>query len=97
MPLRRSGGDNPAAHAWGTDSRLGPSWPAWEVTVPEPKLAKSRLHLDLSTATPEQLPSELVASGASVMGSPLPDIGRWEWQVMLGPERNEFCSCREED
>lgn len=65
--------------------------------VPEPKLGKNRLHLDLYTATPEQLVSELVASGAVVMGRPLPDVERWEWQAMLDPEGNEFCVCREED
>jgi Glyoxalase-like domain len=53
--------------------------------VPEPKLVKNRVHLDLHA---EDLPSEtarLVNLGASV-------LGEFDgWVVLADPEGNEFC------
>ncbi len=69
------------APGWG-----GPS--LWFAAVPEPKVAKNRLHMDLRAATSiaEEV-ARLQALGATVL---------WEDQdqdlvVMADPEGNEFC------
>jgi predicted enzyme related to lactoylglutathione lyase len=57
--------------------------------VPEPKTAKSRMHVDLATRNPEDEIQRLVDLGATKLeyreghGS--------SWTVMLDPEGNEFC------
>lgn len=63
--------------------------------VPEGKLAKNRLHLDLNVGT-GQLESEssrLVALGASVVRRGDQTLGEFHeiWVVMQDPEGNEFC------
>ena len=78
--------------------------------VPEKKVAKNRLHLDLFTDEPEALVERLVGLGATRVGAPFgehaddapsepgpsePGQAAWEWQVMADPEKNEFCVCRE--
>ena len=68
--------------------------------VPEPKVVKNRLHLDLSVSDPSGTPEErraavaaevqrLTAAGASVVRT----MDSWEghWVVMQDPEGNEFC------
>ena len=67
----------------------GRSEPAWYFEkVPEPKVAKNRLHLDL--VDPDPLAVErLVSLGASVVGEH--QIGSHRWTVMQDPEGNEFC------
>ncbi len=65
--------------------------------VPEPKMVKNRLHLDLFSSEPERLVRELLGLGGRTVGPPFPDQERWEWQVMQDPEGNEFCVCREGD
>ncbi|HML01014.1 MAG TPA: VOC family protein [Acidimicrobiales bacterium] len=57
--------------------------------VPEPKSAKSRMHVDLATKDPEDEIDRLVGLGAT-------KVERREgngaaWTVMLDPEGNEFC------
>lgn len=57
--------------------------------VPEPKTAKSRMHVDLASRDPAGEVDRLVALGATV-------VERREgngaaWTVMLDPEGNEFC------
>jgi len=59
--------------------------------VPEPKLGKSRIHLDLVSETSDhqtEMVDQLIALGASRA-----DIGQGEvpWTVMADPEGNEFC------
>ena len=61
------------------------------VLVTEPKSAKNRLHLDLSTTSAEHQTAEverLLGLGASRL-----DIGQGQvpWEVLADPEGNEFC------
>jgi len=61
--------------------------------VPEPKSGKNRLHLDLMSASPQELIERLTSLGAARVGSPMSGSeGGW-WQVMADPEGNEFCVC----
>ena len=55
------------------------------VKVPEPKVAKNRLHLDLRAADPPAEVARVVALGARVTAE-LPG-----WTVLADPEGNEFC------
>ena len=74
---------------------IGPSDRAWPtidvVRVPEPKVVKNRLHLDLradGVPTPEEL-ERLLALGARRV-----DVGQGSdvsWVVLADPEGNEFC------
>ena len=59
-------------------------------TVPEPKLAKNRLHLDLLPPGDDQRAevARLTGLGARVLDQQPPDAG---WIVMADPEGNEFC------
>jgi predicted enzyme related to lactoylglutathione lyase len=57
--------------------------------VPEPKSAKSRMHVDLASRNPEDEIERLVELGAL-------EVARHHgngtsWTVMLDPEGNEFC------
>jgi predicted enzyme related to lactoylglutathione lyase len=63
--------------------------------VPEPKITKNRVHVDLASREPEAEIARLVKLGASFV-----DVGRtpqWRtgngtrWVVMRDPEGNEFC------
>ncbi len=76
---------------------VGPpgSLPVFLQCVPEPKLVKNRLHLDLFSASPEQLCRRLESLGAIPLGEPFGSGPTWEWQVMADPEGNEFCVCRD--
>lgn len=61
------------------------------VPVPEPKAAKSRVHLDLATSSQEDQSRKverLIEHGASRV-----DIGQGDkpWVVLADPEGNEFC------
>jgi hypothetical protein len=56
--------------------------------VPEVKVAKNRMHVDL--VDPDPLATDrLVALGASIVGAH--EIGDHSWTVMQDPEGNEFC------
>jgi hypothetical protein len=57
----------------------------WFQLVPEPKIVKNRMHLDLRADHPDQELQRLQALGASV-------IERFEhWVQLADPEGNEFC------
>ncbi|QTE27800.1 VOC family protein [Pengzhenrongella sicca] len=58
------------------------------VAVPEPKVIKNRLHLDLRPQDQSAEVARLVALGACPA-----DIGQGEqtWVVLADPEGNEFC------
>jgi hypothetical protein len=59
------------------------------VTVPEPKTAKNRIHLDMMPRGDQQQEiARLVSLGASVAQEQPEDAG---WVVMRDPEGNEFC------
>jgi predicted enzyme related to lactoylglutathione lyase len=59
-------------------------------TVPEPKIAKNRLHLDLIPPgdDPLQELTRLVGLGATVAANQPSGVG---WLVLADPEGNEFC------
>ena len=57
--------------------------------VPEPKTAKSRMHVDLATKNPEDEIQRLVALGATRLE--YREGNGSSWTVMLDPEGNEFC------
>jgi hypothetical protein len=59
--------------------------------VPEPKVVKNRVHLDLRSTDLELAAAQAVALGAT----PALDIYDGDaWQVMRDPEGNEFCILR---
>lgn len=57
--------------------------------VPEGKVVKNRLHLDLTSKEPETLIAKVIDLG----GSRVQDHGdeAFSWTVMADPEGNEFC------
>ena len=57
--------------------------------VPEPKVAKSRVHVDLAAKEPEAEIERLVALGATKLD--YREGNGTSWTVMLDPEGNEFC------
>lgn len=57
----------------------------WCQLVPEPRIGKNRLHLDLVSPTPETEVDRLTALGASVLAR---HDDHW---VLADPEGNEFC------
>jgi predicted enzyme related to lactoylglutathione lyase len=57
--------------------------------VPEPKSAKSRMHIDLASKAPEAEIDRLVGLGATVVEQRTGNGA--SWTVMLDPEGNEFC------
>jgi predicted enzyme related to lactoylglutathione lyase len=57
--------------------------------VPEPKTAKSRMHVDLATKNPEDEIERLVVLGATKVEHR--EGNGSSWTVMLDPEGNEFC------
>ncbi|HEX3566176.1 MAG TPA: VOC family protein [Acidimicrobiales bacterium] len=72
----------------------GTPFPLMFARVPEPKVGKNRIHLDLVSETPDhqvEMVDRLVTLGASRV-----DIGQGEvgWTVMADPEGNEFCVVR---
>ncbi|HEX6237852.1 MAG TPA: VOC family protein [Acidimicrobiales bacterium] len=61
--------------------------------VPEPKITKNRMHLDIETPDIEAEAARLEALGARRVG---PDTIREHgttWILMTDPEGNEFCVC----
>lgn len=59
------------------------------IKVPEPKTAKSRVHVDLAATDREAEVARLVGLGASRVA----DKDEWghRWTVLLDPEGHEFC------
>ena len=55
----------------------------WLVPVPESKVVKNRMHIDVFARVPE-----LVAAGATLV---LAEGDDRDWDVMADPEGNEFC------
>ena len=64
---------------------VGDGPPVWLLEVPEPKTAKSRVHLDV-IGVPV---ADLLAAGATVHTLPNEEC---RWTVMLCPDGNEFCA-----
>jgi predicted enzyme related to lactoylglutathione lyase len=61
--------------------------------VPEPKIVKNRMHLDLWVAVRDAEVRRLVGLGASIIRPVIPDE---PWVVMADPEGNEFCVDQDE-
>lgn len=57
--------------------------------VPEPKVTKNRVHLDLATKDPTHEIERLVGLGAQKVE--YREGNAASWTVMLDPEGNEFC------
>ena len=59
--------------------------------VPEPKIVKNRLHLDVTVEDIDQACERIEALGGRRVGrSDLAEYG-FRWRVMTDPEGNEFC------
>jgi hypothetical protein len=58
-------------------------------TVPEPKTAKVRLHLDLFVDHARALVNEMLAAGATSVS--LTEAGEWTTRVLQDPAGHEFC------
>jgi len=63
----------------------GPGPTIFVQQVPEPKVTKNRVHVDLETGDRPAEVQRLTALGASLLDS------YDDWTVMLDPEGNEFC------
>ena len=69
----------------------GRTEPAWYFEkVPETKVAKNRMHVDLVDPDPAAV-ERLVSLGASVVAEHQIGGGRHRWTVLQDPEGNEFC------
>lgn len=57
--------------------------------VPEPRVGKNRIHLDLATADPEAFAARVLELG----GSKVEDhaVADFHWSVFADPEGNVFC------
>lgn len=62
-------------------------WSLWVNPVPEPRVGKTRVHLDLRLPIPD--PAPLVAAGATVTRRPDAEIS---WWVLADPDGNLFCA-----
>jgi hypothetical protein len=73
------------------DSAVGEGRPRlYFVRVPEGKIVKNRLHLDImpSDRTQDEEIARLTRLGAAIVSDRRPDVG---WVIMADPEGNEFC------
>ena len=61
--------------------------------VPEPKVAKNRLHIDTHVADVQAEADRLVALGATRLENELQHEYASYWVLMADPEGNEFCVC----
>ena len=62
--------------------------------VPEDKVHKNRMHLDIEVDDTEAVASKLLALGATRLNADVLDEHDCSWIVMADPEGNEFCLCR---
>ncbi len=72
----------------GDPDRLEPAW--FFEQVPEAKVAKNRVHVDLVDPDPGAV-DRLVALGATVVDVHELGPSGPRWTVLLDPEGNEFC------
>jgi hypothetical protein len=61
--------------------------------VPEAKIAKNRMHLDIETAHVEHEVARLESLGANRLESEVRTEHGTNWVIMADPEGNEFCVC----
>ncbi|WP_433125613.1 VOC family protein [Micromonospora sp. CA-240977] len=85
--------DADVADAGDEDTRVDPrsarskAESIWVNKVPEPRVGKTRVHLDLRMADAD--PAALLAAGARLVRKP---SGAATWWVLVDPEGNEFCA-----
>ena len=72
----------------GDDGPDGPPFLTFQ-TVPEPKKAKVRLHLDLFVDRAGPYVDEMLAAGALSVSRT--EAGEWTTRVLRDPAGNEFC------
>ena len=63
----------------------------WCNKVPEPKVVKNRVHIDINMPDAAEL-ARLQRLGARVLHELHDTEGRVKWTVMADPEGNEFCA-----
>ena len=78
--------DDPSVLVEGPEGSLR----VWFQRVPEPRVAKNRVHVDLRSDDPDAEVERLVALGASVAA----DQANGSLVVLHDPEGNEFCVLR---
>jgi predicted enzyme related to lactoylglutathione lyase len=59
--------------------------------VPEPKVGKNRMHLDIVTENVEVEVTRLEALGARRLHDGVRSFGKVRWVTMADPENNELC------
>jgi predicted enzyme related to lactoylglutathione lyase len=59
--------------------------------VPEPKVGKNRMHVDIVTEDPEVEVERLETLGARRLHDDVRSFGPTRWVTMADPEGNEFC------
>lgn len=57
--------------------------------VPEPKVGKARLHLDLFVDRAEPMVAAMISSGATIVS--VAEAGEWTTRILQDPAGNEFC------
>ena len=57
--------------------------------VPEPKVSKARMHLDLFVQHALPMIDEMIKAGASSLSTT--EAGEWTTRVLQDPAGNEFC------
>src|SRR5688500_7922411 len=81
--------DRPMPDDASADYVLLAGTPAWSFfTVPEPKSAKNRVHVDLEAADRDAEVDRLLALGATKLGDF--DEAGYRWTTLADPEGNEF-------
>ena len=63
----------------------------WCNKVPEPKVSKNRVHIDINLPDREEM-VRLQRLGARVLQEIRDAEGRVRWTIMADPEGNEFCA-----
>jgi len=63
----------------------------WFNPVPEPKVAKNRVHIDINMPDVAEM-DRLIALGATRLQEIRGDDGALWWTIMADPEGNEFCA-----
>jgi predicted enzyme related to lactoylglutathione lyase len=63
----------------------------WFNPVPEPKVAKNRVHIDINMPDGAEI-DRLLGLGASVVQEIRGEDGALWWTIMADPEGNEFCA-----
>ena len=63
----------------------------WCNQVPEPKVVKNRVHVDINLADRAEM-DRLHGLGARALREVRDAEGRLQWTIMADPEGNEFCA-----